>query len=527
MTEPDLTLTRAQRQRLLTALADLPVFQTIEGRALLLNDLPPALVRGVGRSTTISVDLDAIIRAVEGWGALDDGTPALLVLLENALFHGRGGNAGRDLKALRTELTTPATATPLPSVPNLPPAMARTDLTPADPATVLIVSHPNDAGAVAELATAWRLRGLRVRWSQTEEPLPVGQGLAGFVARGCDAVVFYVGRKGWETAGWWEPAAQAALARQAVEATFAIVPLLPPMGAWQAKAQTAVEVFTPLQPLSWQTPIGVGGRPLHARVLRGALAGRMARAQAEAQGLVVSFHTFPYSAAAEVLHLDCDWTALFAKGDPDPASWQAQLQPALDDVHALLARQQYPVPLTVWLKARLSAAVALAYRFPPKGSVPVRWINPEGMTVSSTGPPGPADDLRITRTLLTEEGAERAVLLEIAVARTVPPAVDAWLTTAPAPPRWRLTAAPVDGASRQAITAPEQARAWAWCIGDTVRELWDHSEADAVWLFVAGPVEFAALLGQQLYSDTAAQHPILVYAFSNNAYTLACVLGRA
>lgn len=528
MINPVLALTRTQRQRLLTALADLPVFQTIEGRTLLLNDLPPALVRGVGRSATTSVDLDAIIRTVEGWGALDDGTPALLVLLENALFQGRGGSPGRDLEALHSELTALVTAPPLPVASGAAVPAPRSDLTPADPSTVLIVAHSNDAEAVAELAAAWTLGGLRVRWSNPTESLPVGRRLAALVTRGCDAVVFYVGKKGWEDSAWWEPAAQAAIARQEAESTFAVVPLLPPVGARQAKAQAAVALFTPLQPLRWPIPRREGERTLHTRVLRGALAGRLVRAPDGANGLVVSFHTFPYTAATEVLHLDNDWTAAFVGGDdPPPVVWDTSLLPPLADMYTLLATRRHPAPVTVWLKARLAAAVAVGYHFPPKGSVPVRWRNPDGMSVSGAGQRGPGDDLRLTRTLVAEDAPDRVVLLEVAISRSVTPLVNAWLTNAPAPPRWRITAEPVGGPTQQALTSPEQAVAWAWRIGAVIRELWDHGEADAVWLFVAGPVEFAALLGQQLYSDTAAQHPIHVYTFSNNVYTLACVLGRA
>jgi hypothetical protein len=113
MSDPAPLLTREQRRRLLDALNNLPLFDDEQGRTLLLSDLPATLCQSVQRSDTKIIDLEAIVRTVEGWGTLDDGTPALGILIENARFHGQGGNAGRSLEELTTELGPLLTPKPL------------------------------------------------------------------------------------------------------------------------------------------------------------------------------------------------------------------------------------------------------------------------------------------------------------------------------------------------------------------------------------------------------------------------------
>jgi hypothetical protein len=103
-TEPSaIILTREQRRRLLDTLESIPTFDTASGRNMLLADLPRALTKGVDRSGTTRVDLYNLVRAAEDWGTLDDGTPALLRLLDNALDN-TGGARARTLHTLRSKL---------------------------------------------------------------------------------------------------------------------------------------------------------------------------------------------------------------------------------------------------------------------------------------------------------------------------------------------------------------------------------------------------------------------------------------
>src|SRR5689334_7219471 len=96
-------LSRAQRRRLLDALTALPALDAAAARDLLLQDLPA----GAPRADIKSVDLALIVSAADAWGMLDEGTDALLVLLQNALDFSRGTAQGRELQALYDELSSP------------------------------------------------------------------------------------------------------------------------------------------------------------------------------------------------------------------------------------------------------------------------------------------------------------------------------------------------------------------------------------------------------------------------------------
>src|SRR4051794_17592483 len=97
-------LTRAQRPRLIEALGSITLFATLAGRNLLLADLPPDLIQGMARSDPPAVDLFNMIQAAETWGPLEDGTPALLLLIENALLQVQGSAAAATLQAIRAEI---------------------------------------------------------------------------------------------------------------------------------------------------------------------------------------------------------------------------------------------------------------------------------------------------------------------------------------------------------------------------------------------------------------------------------------
>ncbi len=94
-------LSREQRHHLIEALKRIPLFQTQEGRTLLLTDLP---ITGLSRSTTLDVDLFNIVDAVVRWGKLPDATSPLLMLLDNAREYAGNGEAGRELAVLYQEL---------------------------------------------------------------------------------------------------------------------------------------------------------------------------------------------------------------------------------------------------------------------------------------------------------------------------------------------------------------------------------------------------------------------------------------
>jgi hypothetical protein len=108
-------LDRATRSQLLTALNTIITLDTLNGRTLLLQDLPEALTRTVERDEAQAVDLANMVRAADAW-SLD----ALRTLIETARDLVPGSTTAAQLQAvLNTLAVTPAQA-PAPLLPDPP-----------------------------------------------------------------------------------------------------------------------------------------------------------------------------------------------------------------------------------------------------------------------------------------------------------------------------------------------------------------------------------------------------------------------
>src|SRR5689334_5484682 len=118
MVEAPIQLNRGQRQRLLQALSAPMLYDTAAGRDTLLIDLHDSVAPTVARATGKWADLAAIVEAAERWGQLPDGTPALQVLIDDAISALAGSDSARTLATLRDELTAPPPfALPAPPAP--------------------------------------------------------------------------------------------------------------------------------------------------------------------------------------------------------------------------------------------------------------------------------------------------------------------------------------------------------------------------------------------------------------------------
>src|SRR4051794_33412290 len=120
-------LTRLQRQRLFDALEQIAVFDSLEGRNLLLIDLPSALQTTLLRNSSKILDLNEIIDKALRWQHLEKHTPAIYIVIENAFIPSRGSAAGLALRELYQELTGPSLAlspaipdSPLVALPSIP-----------------------------------------------------------------------------------------------------------------------------------------------------------------------------------------------------------------------------------------------------------------------------------------------------------------------------------------------------------------------------------------------------------------------
>src|SRR5689334_13688627 len=100
-------LNRNTRRRLLDTLSAMAVFETSDGRNLLLHDLPSALKERIARASATRLDLDAIVDACDVWvpDAATAETYPLRWLIENALDLTQGGTqTERALRELLAEL---------------------------------------------------------------------------------------------------------------------------------------------------------------------------------------------------------------------------------------------------------------------------------------------------------------------------------------------------------------------------------------------------------------------------------------
>src|SRR5690242_861502 len=95
-------LDRPKRRKLMDGLSSMSIFDSREGRDLLLRGLPQSLIDSIARQSAKVVDLDRIVNACERWRTgpnTQEGVP-LFILLENAQDLARGSQAAAEFKQL-------------------------------------------------------------------------------------------------------------------------------------------------------------------------------------------------------------------------------------------------------------------------------------------------------------------------------------------------------------------------------------------------------------------------------------------
>jgi hypothetical protein len=312
-------------------------------------------------------------------------------------------------------------------------------------------------------------------------------------------------------------------ARQAEDAGFPVIPVLHGLTRDDLRQDPALAWLDgqhPVEPdrdsaerATWH---GAAQQALEAALPR-----RMARDDPPAP-LTCCLRTFHYTPPAAHLHLDLDWTTLFPReASPPPEVWRTTLLPTLDGVRRALAAQPlYAHGLNFWLKARLPAAVALGHTFPNRLAIPL-YFHRSDQAWDAAAPSGatleiaPAEEPpEITR--------PDAVVLELAINIEIADHVRGWRTAQNFQPRRRLHCA-AQPQSDRAITSEEQAREWAARVRAAVLPLWNRPEPTELHLFMAGPVEFAALVAQGLNLG----RPLYVYEWDGGAatYRVTAILG--
>lgn len=398
-------------------------------------------------------------------------------------------------------------------------------LGPNDPATVFISYARGDEDAVLPFERALQERGVRVL--RDKPSLTLGahtvQALTGLINVGCDAILFYMTDKLLRSDFIWRHEIPTALARQKREPNFHLIPVLLGIDYDELALICSDRGLPSLADFNAErmdtgivTPADVAR--IARRTLRSTLVLRMARSEDETIGL--SLRTFDFTPSTPSLHLDLNWTTAFNCAGPTPEMWRTALLPALADATNALAQEIHGRIVDCWLKARLPVGIALGYMIPPKGNLQL-CLRSADTQWPCFGPGEGADDLTITSTALS--GKTPCAIAEIAISREMTKMVTAWQEAERVIPAWRVSFAPPNGPSRDALTSDGIARAWARSIGNELRRLWDGEGVRDVHLFLASSIEFAVMVGQQLRD----RFPVHVYfANQDGQYQRAYTLGE-
>lgn len=138
--QPLARLTKEEQSLLVETLQRISLFQSAEGRNLLLGNFPTSLVTLIARDANSSVDITNIVNTVQAWGMLEDGTPPLHMLIQNALLYARHDDlsirtALQKLDDILTTLPVPETGGEISSAPPVYAYGSSTrSLSPASPA---------------------------------------------------------------------------------------------------------------------------------------------------------------------------------------------------------------------------------------------------------------------------------------------------------------------------------------------------------------------------------------------------------
>ena len=428
---------------------------------------------------------------------------------------------------------------------------------PNAPTTVLLAYTPADAKAVDRLAWMLQARGLQVQRIVHQYPdLPIDEDqIVGAIQHGGNALLIYLSQAALADEMLWRVVAQAANERRVTDPTFPIIPVLQDIGpaalgendqlrALRQLVGTSAQELVQMQTSDDRNLRLLVTQALAWKVLALGLAHRLARDPEPTSSLYLGLGTYERRSYSPTLHLYLDWFPAFSTEAglprfPPKDRWAEDLLPALSDVAKVITRQTHIQNIEIWLRAQLPAAIAAGYTFAPKaiGNRRVLWHQPglepntdtiwtySDQAVSLTE----AHQLILTASPADRFNSDSSVILELPITRDeVTADVQKWLTHTSSMPSWHIRGVPQQGTGRASIQSGAQAATWVRQIGEQVRALWGTGTAGAVHLFVASPVAFAALLGQELYDREAGGHPIHLYAEVTDrtqGYQRVCTLG--
>ncbi len=460
-------------------------------------------------------------------------------LIRAARNHNPGNN---NLRAFEIEMLEEVT----PSEASLPIGLDYPTSSTFDQTHILLAYAPDDATIMQQLTWALQARGMAVtHLVHKDRALPINEArINALVTRSSDSLVLYLSKAALKDKAICQCIAQAATLRLGSDSKFAVVPVFGEITTSALGRSTALADLRTLISLTSHhrkslTSTSACG-PLAKHILNLALPHRLHHDVQPSTSLRLGIRTYVNQPSTPPLHLYLDWFPLFSDSNnhvqvPPPERWNSDLLPALNDIAAAITGQLGVQEVEVWMKAVPSVAIALGYALPPKVR-PVFWHQDRVGSVKDlvwtyyeqlVPLPG-AEYLAITCELTDPPGSVAAAILAASITVDVNPAIHAWMKHAAQTPRWYITAKPITESSTTAIQSSVQAATWVHQIGVQIRQLWQEDKANAIHVFLAGPVAFAGLLGQELYSWALQQHPVYLYELDpdkTKGYQHVCTLG--
>lgn len=207
---------------------------------------------------------------------------------------------------------------------------------------------------------------------------------------------------------------------------------------------------------------------------------------------VVRIATYDDTAALrDTAVLNLDWRHCFVE-EALTVEAERRLRSALETSTRALKATYGPSEITIAVKSHLSLAVALGHAFAQPTGCTLRFHRDDGdwTTPGDSAQVTPLDERRGGRGPIDVACAS----VEVSVTRDVDAGVTAHVADGNRY-RHRIILTPTDGPGRTALDGPITATGWARQIGDVLTRIADLPDVDCTDLYLATPVELAAMIG--------------------------------
>jgi hypothetical protein len=205
--------------------------------------------------------------------------------------------------------------------------------------------------------------------------------------------------------------------------------------------------------------------------------------------------TWNYTPPSPTLDLDVNWSDFFEGSRiPSQEEWQEILLPGLQNMKDVLSGCIRSRKLHIYFKTRLPAAFVLGRTFSAPTGFTLMFKGDNGETWSTAETVKDLEPLEVHT--VSDQGDSETLLVEVAISRETSRGVTKSISGLGLSYRHRIRFAPPE-IHRESVRDAQHAFDIAHQIGLEVRRLKDNKSIKHIHLFLACPVELAALIGHQ------------------------------